>query len=612
MLQHVARSFGELHRGHLNPPKREREIQRFVGQLGTTAVPVCVRELRSADEDRARWAYALLGHIAAIASTETAAGSSEDSARGECSERVIRAMRELAQRPDVEDASKLRALALLSELDAAMPDTQFHDLQEVHNRSVRQLAACLTSPAEVAQAADMLIGQLEDDELANFVDQLATSEPDRGELLIDEMLVRDDLEGGIHRELRRIRAELAIERTEPSPQKHKNGDSRRKTHVCIGRREDGRTVIVASQRKANTRPVRWRALCCSMSQSGALMDALYEEEYTPGLLKKTVTQPLQAEGFEFDDIELDAAAALLASAAQATLDAGEHLPRGFYLGRDLVHLYNEHLHDEQLLASERIDDELASLLARSMDLMQREAHERARPLLERYLAQVPDDPAARAALGVCFLVANELREADAQLQRAAWLEPGNPLHYWNLASVAHRQGRLGGCYQCFSAYVDRHDNGSDSPSRHRLASEFIGEYERLARLEFPDVPPGILARAEEQLFDARWLAKNNQLEQAVVELRKGVRLMPSHHPSWCYLATLYNEREQLAQAKRCASRAVTLAPNDSDSHDLLTQITYKLSKRKRLKKRSAPQAPGTASAAPAISAAVPATTKTRK
>ncbi len=564
MLQRLATSFDELHRGHPLLARRERALIRLVIQLGCTAVPMCVRELSSSDDNRARWAYALLSHLA-----------DTSGARG----RVITAMRELATNAAADDASKLRALALLSELDVDMPDTKFHDLQEVHNRSVRQLAACLNTPAEVANAADMLLGQLDDHELASFVDQLASSEPQRGERLIDEMLVRDDVDESIRRELRRQRAALTTAPTGSSLR----SSSRRKTHLTIGRREDGRCVIVASQRRPNTRPIRWRVLCCSMASTGALMDVLHEDDYTPGLLKNTVIEPLRSEGYEFEDVDLATARDIVATAARATREAGEPLPRSYYLGRDLLRLFNEHLLDVE----RETDDNLAALLARGLDLMAREDHTRARPLLERFVNQQPDDPSGRAALGVCFLMSNELTQADSHLQRAAWLEPENPLHYWNLASVAHRQGRLGGCYQCFDAYIDRRDDGGDGRARRQLAAEFMAEYERLARLEYPESKPRIVARADEHLFDARALAKQDQLPEAIAELRKTVRSMPEHNPSWAYLATLYNERGQLAQAKRCAERAIALQPSDAETDELLGLIRQKMNHRKKLGKRPA-------------------------
>ena len=557
LLQRVRASFADLRNGQPPNARRERTLLRITAKLGATAVPLLARQLASAIDDHARWAYTLLSHLA-----------TDDAVRP----RVVRAMNELATLPSAKDPSKLRALALLSELDADMPATEFADLGAVHERSLRQLAACLTSPADVAQAAELLLAELDSHDLIDFVDKLSATEPERCRLLVDEILVRSHLEDDVHVSLDRLRAALTVEHGAARMRRR----TRRKTDVSIGRRKDGRQVLIASQRCPKTRPRRWRVMCCSLSDRGALTDAICEDDYTPGLVNSTIVAPLRTEGYAFEDISVAAAAALLTDAARATSDAGEALPRGYYLGRDMLGIFDEHRR-----SGERQRDELSALLGRSIDLMQRDDHQRARPLLERYVSRQPDDAAGRAALGVCCLIADDLSTADQHLERAAWLEPDNPLHFWNLASVAHRQGRLGGCYLSFLAYLERPDETADSAGRAQLASEFVAEYERLARLEYPDAQPSRVARADEQLYDARQLVRQNEVGQAIDELRKAVRAMPSHNKSWRYLASLHHERGELPAARRCADRALQLFRGDAESRELLRLVEEKLRQPRR-------------------------------
>ncbi len=527
---------------------------RIAAQLGATAVGLCARKLECASEGQAHWAYTLLDAIAR-----------DDGARP----RVVSALRAIAETSTVTDDRKVLALALLTELGETLPTIHLQDLDGAHEQSMRELARCLVSPATVARAVDLLLTRLDVDELISLLESMSTTDCQRAATILDEVLLRDDISGACRDELRRLRAPLpAASRARPS--------SRTKTELLLGDGPSGATIIIAVRRRRGSRPLRKRALCCSITEGGVLVDALYGDDFTPRGVDREVIRPLEGDGYVFAEISARRAAELLTEAARTTVQCGHPLPRAYYLGRDIFGLYDEHLLPR---SSEHVH---APLLARAIDLMADDDFAEALPLLEKFVGEVPEVADGWANLGLCHLRVGEVGGACRHLGRAARLEADNPLHHWNLAAAVHRAGRLGGCYLALGDYVDNcAADPSTSEDQHQVAVDLIAEYERFSALEFPGVDPRALARAEELGHRADEDCEIDGGDDKVAALEQAVRIVPSHYPSWSDLGSAYAERDCLADAQRCLERALTLRPGLDDAREVLAEVVERRAKKPR-------------------------------
>ncbi|MFZ0814998.1 MAG: tetratricopeptide repeat protein, partial [Candidatus Sulfotelmatobacter sp.] len=66
----------------------------------------------------------------------------------------------------------------------------------------------------------------------------------------------------------------------------------------------------------------------------------------------------------------------------------------------------------------------------------------AQTVLEKAVAQHPNDPASQIALGSLYLMAGRLEDAIAHLEKANQLEPDDPSVYANLAKAYQRHGDI--------------------------------------------------------------------------------------------------------------------------------------------------------------------------
>lgn len=473
-LQRLRLGFDELAEGRPRTAAAERTLLRLARQLGAVAVPTVVRELAGADEDRARWAYAVLGAIAD---------------RPRHTDRVIAALRQVVAGA-APDLAKLRALSLLGDLGIEMATpTDLVDPDAARSRSLSDLARCLVTTADVARAAELLIDQLAENELCEFIDDLAETEPAHAAALATEMLVRDDLHEKTRGEIRRLSAPLPL----PAPAARPRMP--RTLAVQLGRHSDGRRVVLAQARRAGSKPARWRVYCGLISPDEILVDGHYVDDLTHGQIRREVVIPLEKQGFELEVVDARAARPLLARAARAARVVMPRVPRTYYVARDLFGLSDEHLGPARSLNR---DHARAALLARGTDLLAAGELERARPILERYIAEAPDDAEGCAALGLCTLASGNAELARRYLDRAVWLQPASGRHLWNLAAAAHRCGRRGACYLALTRYLEVEDD-EDPPERNDrgdLARHYIAEYERLARVHHPGMEPSSLAMAE--------------------------------------------------------------------------------------------------------------------
>ncbi|HKE19726.1 MAG TPA: hypothetical protein VKB80_32840 [Kofleriaceae bacterium] len=483
----------------------EAELLDVAAGLGAIALPLCHRHFAAdggaaaegdggggavADgaagerERRAAWAHALLFHLAR-----------DPDLKG----RIVVELEALTQRARASDRSKLRAIALLAELGAEPPDdASLADPESARLRSSRDLALCLGSPADVARAGDHLLDPdhgMSERELLDLFDDLIEADPGAALLLVEELLVRDEIDDTCRHELRQRRAAARQLAPAASPPRWRRRPSDALSCRAAPHR-DGRRVLLVCERQPGSRPPRRRALCALVSPRGLLLDAHYAEDLTLDAVESELVAPLEREGFALASVPLDTARGFLIEAARQAVRSGHALPRPFYLGRHVLGLHDEHL-EGTARAPAAVD--LAALLDRAIGLVARGEPAPALPLLERYVADVPDDAEGHAQLGLCRLAMADAAAALDSLGRATWLEPEQPLHHWNAAAAAHRAGRMGACYLELEAYrqTRERDVAPGAEVRGAIAERFADEYARLAVLEHPGASPRAVASAED-------------------------------------------------------------------------------------------------------------------
>jgi Flp pilus assembly protein TadD len=561
-LQRLVQSFDELGASASPTEAGVHRVLRLAEQLGATALPLCLREL-AGDANRARWAEVLLVHL----------GS-----RPELHERVVTALRELASHADRAEAARTRARRMLADLgerlsahddapgDARAPGDASptrDDTPPVEPTELRASMAGLLSQADVAQVADRLLATLEPEVLGVLIDELGESDRERAIWLADEVLLRTDLDPDLRQALRRVRAPLLLAGSAGRP--GERGVAGVLVSVQIGRHESGRMVVIAAHpmgSRADGRREHVRVMGVLLGADGALSDGLYSDELAASRLDRDLFAPLRRRGYRFAKAKAAAAADLVREAARATMCLGRPLPRAFYLGRDLLGLYDEHM------AGLRADDDDGPLLDRGLQLLDEGTPARARPLLERYVRRVPDNAEGRAALARCLLRLDALEPARVQLVQAIALDPDNPLPHWNLAAIAHRQGRSGGCYLALLDYLDLvgegvFDAGAGACDvRLDTARGFVAEYERLARIEYPEARPAAVARAEDLVHKAQQRVAAGETEAAVALLEQALAMVPSHHPAWAQLGMIFDRCGCADDAERCLRQALALRPGD--------------------------------------------------
>ncbi len=553
-LQRLRRSFEEV--GMLDHPQR-RTLMRLVRDLGVTALPLCIRALESAgmsNEPRASLAGSLISHL----------GESD-----EHRPRVIAALTSLIQKTGVGDPAKLRALSLLAELGGDPPEgARLDDASSAEEHSVRELASLLSTAPEIARAGDMLVCRLRGDEMLALVDALSTREPRRTVPLIDELLLRNDIDEHGRRQLKRIRAPLRDRQKRQTPPPGRQPVAT----ALIGCHANGSHIVVSSRRVLGRPSRQYRGLCLLVSVDGQLSDGMYREDFPLGGIEREVLRPLCRQGYRFETKSSAEAATLIIRAAQAARRLGRRLPRAFYLGRDLLDIFDEHAAGIGLAD----DSDLEALLDRANALLASGESKRARPLFERYVAQVPDSADGCAGLAMCLIAMGDDNGARAHLRRAIWLEPTNPNHHWNLAAIAHRQGRLGGCYLALLDYLeyagDFDEAPGDASERIQIATGFVDEYERIARIEYRGMSTAAVAHADELLYRAKKRLDGEQYEDAIAVLEQAVSVVPEHYPSLAFLGIAHGNFGQIDQARSYLHRALEVRPGFAPAVEALRRL----------------------------------------
>ncbi len=299
----------------------QRRFIRLAIELGATGVPLLCRKLLDEDERQASWAYSLLAGVGG--------------------ERVVAALHGLTSDGAVSDDKTGLILALLREVGGEPPHAvTLHDANGLRLRTIEQLAGTLVAPADVGGARPTSsVAEVAQSELGAFMTEMVDVAGAQIAPLVEELLLRDDLERAAWDELVALRHHLGDARLPPAPASPPLVDR--------GEGRGGRTAVIAAQR---CRPrsdavaaTAWRAIVVRINARGTLGAVTYDDSVAAPRGIRRLCDALTAEGYRVAPSTVAEVGKPIAEAARRTRTAGERLPRAFFLGRDLVGLYDEHV-----------------------------------------------------------------------------------------------------------------------------------------------------------------------------------------------------------------------------------------------------------------------------
>ncbi|MCG8416848.1 MAG: tetratricopeptide repeat protein [Proteobacteria bacterium] len=630
--------------------------------LGATAIPLCIRELakhgrdttgpssaasrgfetgrvaesRVADPDpRVQWAGIILRHLSGVKAVR---------------DRVVAALGKLAESSSSLAAARARsALADIQHRSgahradcASEPTTIVHgpdhladgvdgpsakEARIYRDSMLAELAELWNSAAGIALAGHFLVNRLSCGEIPAVVDALGIRDPARTLVLIDELLLRTDVDETARGQLKRIRAALRAHIGRHVKTPLPGGQCVATAYV--GDHPSGQTVVIATRRVANAAGHRVLSLLiCSDTkldtnlpvnppdarrediklEETILVDGLYRDELGPRAVDREILAPIRQQGYRLVPHSAKDVRALVIHAARNTLERRFALPGAFYLGRDLLGIYDQyavisgvHLsrgvagtNRQQAGVPSRPADfgsgefalhdcspeESGYLLDRALSLLAVGKARRARPLFEFLLARDPDNADARAAFARCLLVIDDVAGAKKQLNRAIWLQPDNGSHHWNIAAIAHAEGRAGSCYLALMDYlavtgsvdVGGDDGASGDPAERReLALGFVAEYRRIAHLEHPEARVESVAHVDELVFRAKTHMRAHRYGPAIAVLEEACFQVPSHYRAWTQLGLAYLGDNRPHEARQCFRRALDANPGHSTAVEALVE-----------------------------------------
>jgi hypothetical protein len=440
-----------------SPQRSSPAIERLLSRLGSLAVPLLGRELRTPDLRRRQAARDGLAIIAAKGAGPRA--------------RVTRELHAVSAAAVADDA-KVVALGLLSEL-GERAEARFGDPVAIRMRSAIALATHLETDADLASAAGFMVTQLAPDEIVHMVEAMAEPAPGAARRLAAELALRLDVPEGARERIALLVATLA-----PRVARARRRRQRvEPTVAAVLVDAAARRVVIACRRSSSGR--RWRRWAVLISATGHLEDSLHEEDAGPDGDAGALIAALGADGYRVASTDLAGCHDTVARAARRTAEATRALPSPYYLGRDLLALGDAHLGDRARHAP------AAAALARALELLAAGDQPRALALLERCDSSNPD---AAAAIATIALAQHRPADALAALDRALAAEPDWPLHHWNVAAALYQLGDPRGCYHALRRFVATSAmptglyGDPDQPARVGCAERMIAELERAARL----------------------------------------------------------------------------------------------------------------------------------
>ncbi|MBT8493677.1 MAG: tetratricopeptide repeat protein [Deltaproteobacteria bacterium] len=510
--------------------KHRRSAVRWAVALGNTSVPICARELeRDGNDDRTGWAYTLLVELADAGHRE----------------RVVESLNEIAAGA-TSDGAKLRAIAVLTDLGEQPVAASLSDPAAARAESMKKLAAGLKYLEDVAQAASMVLAQLTEGELPEFLRDLIDIDA-RGLNLAAEVLIREELGAAVRSEI-----ELLV-RGQALP---KLGSSRSKRYCCEARHPDGHVVLVVWRRRAASSPARFRSASALIAPTGVLAELQYGDNMTRSDIEGRLVAGFRARGFDCTNINAE-------KAGRDLLEALRHfpasLPMEFYLARDLFVLGpGDHLAHRPALP---IDTERT--VARAFEAYRDGDLDTSEKLFESLQGH---EVRAHSGLGLCAMAKGELERAERAFERAIERDPQSAENFWNLAALAHKRGCRGSCYIALTAFVAKAGRRDD---RLAQARAFVLEFERLARLQHPETDPMAVATADRDDTLGRRAVGEGKLDDGYQCFLRATRRVDSHFVAWTDLAMLLARQGRSAEARVCARRALATNPTYQPARSVL-------------------------------------------
>jgi tetratricopeptide (TPR) repeat protein len=200
-LRTVVASLQSAAEGHIPTGQERARVIRSVRSAGNAAVPTLIRALTSNTESESSWAYFLLARLGG--------------------ERVVHRVGGLLEDPAVADDVKARALGLLSDLDAPVPQqVALRDPEALLARSVKDLIDGLDDEDDIEQAAELIMTQVPEPELPAFAAEVLRHGGRRATRLLERLCLHPALEPDtrttleeLHRQSKTSRAERAAQET---------------------------------------------------------------------------------------------------------------------------------------------------------------------------------------------------------------------------------------------------------------------------------------------------------------------------------------------------------------------------------------------------------------
>lgn len=414
-----------------------------LAHVGATAVPLLGREAVSATPTRAALARNLLCELVA--------------AQPEAGPRAIAHL--TASMEGACDRVKTAALLALERLGSPLPATSFHDPRQVEEQSARAVALQLSSAADVAAAAALMMERLEAGELLGLLERIALAEPAKAGWLARELGARLDLDSELRSEVRRLCASHELAR--PALPR---GPGSVEVFVLDG---PGGTCVVASAQDG-------RHLMLELDAAGQLARCEYDSSSPTA--SRALVRGLLRDGYRQTSRDPAHARSLCTAAVRAAASRPGGLPPSYYLGRDLLELHEVHMEQR----SRR--DSLATAVGRAVDLLAAGEVAQAKELAVACVEAAPDQVDAAAALGLCLLATDEVQAAVPLLERAASSEPRWAMHHWNLAAAHHRLGDHQECARALAAFLEASERngalGAELEQEHRatLARRYVAAH----------------------------------------------------------------------------------------------------------------------------------------
>lgn len=482
-LQTLMKSFRDVAEGEVLGSLKRDAICELVDHLGEVAIPVLLRNLFG-PPDTGQWASELLLHLSRVSSAKarirTELGSYENAS-------------------NLNSSSLLRVADLIATLDGWQEELPTNlsnegiDTEDYSEQYLATLAGCIHSKADVAHIANLLLRDFAPGDLPDFIERMALNQPGCAKALVQELILRDDLERQHRQSLRGVAASLSEvlfeiplslrERSTMTLATHASGASSIVSYIQIPPADD------FSFGGKEQEEYLYRALQLNIDTRQGLTGGQYLTGIDRSAIDSRAVHPLVESGFELRPISQSEVEKRLTIALRACSRRGQSIPNCYYLGRDIVGL-----HDEHILPGADAECDSAALFSRGNQLMTRGKYQQARTLLEKYAKQHPNDPEAMSALASCHIELQNPDSARYYLEQASSLAPAVGRYHWNRASLAHREGRLGECFLAFQEYLLCGD--ARDQKQIALANQFIRQYTRSKAEKKTPAAPNSVFRAK--------------------------------------------------------------------------------------------------------------------